>query len=207
MRDRDDGALVVSEEALEPAHRFRIEVVRRLVEQQQVRRGEKEPAEGDPPPLAPRERRHVAVAVGQAQRVHRAVQRCFERPAVAAVDLLLHLRLLDEQRIEIGVGLGEAPRDGLEAVEQVADTVLNAAAHVLHGIELGLLLEQPHRRARRELRLAARRLLVSGHDTQQGRLPRPVRPQNTDLRPKQEGKGDVHQHLAIRPVELVGPIH
>ena len=33
MRDRDDGALVVRQEALEPEDRFRIEVVRRLVEE------------------------------------------------------------------------------------------------------------------------------------------------------------------------------
>ena len=36
----DDRALVVREEALEPEHRLRVEVVRRLVEEEQVRRRE-----------------------------------------------------------------------------------------------------------------------------------------------------------------------
>ena len=60
-----------------------------------------------------------------------------------AVDLLLHLRLLGEQRVEVGVGLGEGGRDGVEAVEQVAqlaDAVLDVAAHVLGRVELRLLL-------------------------------------------------------------------
>ena len=71
-----------------------------------------------------------------------------------AVDLLLHARLLGEQRVEVGVGLGEGGGDRVEAVEQVAerpDAVLDVAAHVLGGVELRLLLQQADRRARREL--------------------------------------------------------
>ena len=106
-----DGALVLGEEALEPGDGLGVEVVRRLVEQQQVGRGEQQPAERHAPALAARERVDVAVAVGQPQRVHRAVERLVEAPRVVAVDLLLHRRLLREQRVEVGVRLGElAPR-------------------------------------------------------------------------------------------------
>ena len=69
---------------------------------------------------------------------------------VVAVDLLLHRGLLGEQRVEVGVGLGEGGRDRVEAVEQVAqraDAVLDVAAHVLGRVELRLLLEQADRRA------------------------------------------------------------
>ena len=55
--DGDDGALVLLEEALEPRDRLGVEVVRRLVEQQQVGRGEQQPAERDAPALAAGERR------------------------------------------------------------------------------------------------------------------------------------------------------
>ena len=71
-----------------------------------------------------------------------------------AVDLLLHRRLLGEQRVEVGVGLGEGGRDRVEAVEQVAelaDAVLDVAAHVLGRVELGLLLEEADGRARVQL--------------------------------------------------------
>src|SRR3954467_12865297 len=47
---------------------------------------------GDAPALATREACDVAVAVGEAQGVHRAIERRVEAPGVVAVDLLLHLR-------------------------------------------------------------------------------------------------------------------
>ena len=53
--DRDDGAAVVLEGALEPGHRFGVEVVRRLVEQQQVGLGQQQPTQGDATALAARQ--------------------------------------------------------------------------------------------------------------------------------------------------------
>ena len=198
------------EEALEPGDRLGVEVVRRLVEEQQVGRREEQPAERDAAPLAARERRHVAVALGQAERVHRPVERRVEAPGVGAVDLLLHLRLLGEQRVEVGVRLGELRRDRVEAVEQVAqlaDAVLDVLAHVPRRVELRLLREHADGRARRELGDPARRLLEPGHDPQQRRLAGPVRAEHADLRARQERERDVRQHLPVGAVELVGPVH
>ena len=174
VRDGDDGALVVGEEPLEPEHRLGVEVVRRLVEQQQVGRRQQQPAERDAPALAARERRHVAVAFGQPQRVHRVVELRLELPGVAAVDLILHRRLLGEQRVEVGVGLGEAaPRSALNRSSRSRSSRTPSSTFsrtVLAGVELGLLLEQPDGRARRELGDARRGLLLAGHDPQQRRL-------------------------------------
>ena len=69
-----------------------------------------------------------------------------ELPRIGAVDRVLHLRLLGEQRVVVGVRLGERRGDLVEAVEQVAQrahAVLDVAAHVRFGIEIRLLLEQP----------------------------------------------------------------
>ena len=145
VRDGDDRALVVGEEALEPRDRLGVEMVRRLVEQQQIRRREQQAAERDAAALAAGERLDVAVALGHAQRVHRVIDVLVELPRVGAVDRVLHLRLLGEQRVVVGVGLGERRRDLVEAVEQVAqraNAVLDVAAHVPLGVEPGLLLEQ-----------------------------------------------------------------
>ena len=210
MGDGDHGALVRLEVALEPRDRLCVEVVRRLVEQQQVGRGEQEAAERDAPSLTTGERRHVAVAVGQAQRVHRPVEVLVEAPSVGAVDAVLHLRLLGEQRVEIGVGLGERGRDRVEAVEQVAelaDAVLDVAAHVLRLVELRLLLEEADRGLRIELGDAGRRLLEPRHDPQKRRLAGAVRPEHADLRSVQERERDVGKDLPVRAVELVGPVH
>ena len=72
-----------------------------------------------------------------------------------ALDLVLHHGLLGEQRVEVGVRLGEGGRDGVEAVEQVAQlahAVLDVAAHVFGRIELGLLLQEADGGARQQLR-------------------------------------------------------
>ena len=65
MGDGDDRALVILEEALEPCDRFGVEVVRRLVEQQQIWRLQQQPAKRDAPPLAARERLDVDVRGGR----------------------------------------------------------------------------------------------------------------------------------------------
>ena len=141
MRDRHDGALVALEMTLEPRDRLGVEVVRRLVEKQQVWRREQEPAERDAPPLAAGERRDVSVTLGQPQRVHRAVEVLVEAPGVGAIDPVLHHRLLGEQGVEVGVRLGEGGRDGVEAVEQVAQASRTPSstlpAHVLGRVEVG----------------------------------------------------------------------
>jgi hypothetical protein len=62
---RHDGALVLLEVALEPRDRLGVEVVGGLVEQQQVGRGEQQPAERDAAALAAGELRHVGVAGGR----------------------------------------------------------------------------------------------------------------------------------------------
>ncbi len=56
VRHGDDGALVFLEEALEPRHRLGVEVVGRLVEQQQIGRLEQQPAQRDAAALAARQR-------------------------------------------------------------------------------------------------------------------------------------------------------
>ena len=97
--DRDDGARIVLEEALEPGDRFGIEMVRRLVEQEQVGRLEQQPAQRDAAPLAARERADVGVGRRQAQRVHRELEPRVEVPAVGRLDLVLDLALLVEHLV------------------------------------------------------------------------------------------------------------
>src|SRR5262249_25716075 len=52
VRDGHDRALVLGEEALEPRDGLRVQVVRRLVEQQEVGRAEQQSAERDPASLS-----------------------------------------------------------------------------------------------------------------------------------------------------------
>ena len=47
MGNGDDGAGILLEKSFQPAHRFRIEVIGRFIEQQHVGLGEQQAAQGD----------------------------------------------------------------------------------------------------------------------------------------------------------------
>ena len=115
---RDDGAVVVLQVPLEPRDRFRVEVVRGLVEQQQVGLAEQQAAQRDPAPLATAQLGDVGVGGRAAQRVHRDVELAVEVPAADVVDLVLQVRLLGEELVEVGVGLAHRVAHFFEPVEQ-----------------------------------------------------------------------------------------
>ena len=128
MRDGEDGAWIAAEELLEPEHRFGIQVVRRLVEQQQVGRLEQQAAERHAAPLAAGEVRDRLVGVGALQCVHGLGELAVKVPAVRGVDLGLELAHLLHERVEVGVGLGHLHADGVEALhlrEDVTEGLLD----------------------------------------------------------------------------------
>src|SRR5262249_54922604 len=69
VRDRDDRALVLLQMPLEPRDRFGVEVVRRLVEEEQIGLPQEHLAERDAAALAARELGDVGVGRREAKRV------------------------------------------------------------------------------------------------------------------------------------------
>ena len=103
MGDEDDVARIVDQMLLQPLDALGVEMVGRLVEQQDVGLLEQQPGQRDAALLAARQIVDRAVAGRAAQRVHRDLELVVERPAVDRVDLLLELAHLGHQRVEIGV--------------------------------------------------------------------------------------------------------
>ena len=89
---------------LEPGDAFRVEMVRRLVEQQHVRLLEEDPAERDPATLAAGQCGHIRVGGRQAKGVHGDLDLVVEVPQVVRVDLLLHASLPRQQFVHGAVG-------------------------------------------------------------------------------------------------------
>ncbi len=197
MGDGDDRPPVVLEVLLEPGDGLGVEVVGRLVEQQQVGSAEQQPAERDAAPLATGELGDVGVRRRQPQRVHRRFEHLVEVPGVGGVDPVLEAR-------ELGGGLvGVVHRQLVEAVEQVAkltNAVLDVAAHVLVGVELRLLLEHPDGRVRMQGGLAAIAVVEPGHDPQQRRLAGAVVAEHADPGARVEAQRDVLEDLLVRRV-------
>ena len=212
MGDGDDGAGVLVEEALQPLDRLGVEVVRRLVEEEQVRVLEQEPGERDAPLLAARERRDIGVVRRAAQRLHRDIDVPLDVPGVGGVDLVLEGRLLGPDRVVVGVGVGPLRHDGVVPIEQVldlADAVHDVALDVLGRVELGLLAQVADGEAGRQPSLAGEAVVEAGHDPEQARLACPVRPDDADLGARVERDRDVLEHRPVGRVvagELVGAV-
>ena len=212
MGDRHDRAGVVLEKALEPGDRLGVEVVRRLVQQQQVRRLQEEPAQGDAAALAPGELRHVGVRRGQPQRVHRQLEPRIEIPRVGGIDAILDLGLLVEDLLHLlgreilaepGVHLVVAGQQRLDG----SDTLLDVLPHALARLELRLLVQKAYRDARSRKRLPQHARVLAGHDPEQRALARAVQPEHSDLRAEIERQPDVLEDLRIRRMDLPEALH
>ena len=210
VRDGDDGAGILRQRPLEPRHRFGVEVVRRLVEQQQVGLRQQQPAQRDSAALAAGQRGHVRVAGRKPQRVHRDLDRALEVVGALGRDLRLEPGLLLADLLVVGVGIRVLRQHLVVTGEQrgdLADAVHDVALDVLARIELRLLFEQPDGEPGREPGLARVPVVEARHDAQQRRLARAVRPDHTDLGPGVEGERDVPQHLLVRRMEPADLVH
>ena len=142
--DRHDRARVLLEEALEPVDRLGIEVVGRLVEQQQVGVAEEEPGECHATLLPAGQLRDVGVVGRAAQGVHRDVDVALEVPGIGRGDLVLEGRLLGTDLLVVGVRVGPGGHDRVVLVDERLDlghAVHDVALDVLGRIELGLLAQ------------------------------------------------------------------
>ena len=119
MRHENHGALVFAEVAFEPGNRFGIQVVRRFVEQQQIRFFEEQAAESHAALFTAGEVRHRPVARRAAESVHRNFDIAVEAPQVLSVDDVLKLCLFVEELVHLVVfhGFGELHGNLVEAVE------------------------------------------------------------------------------------------
>ena len=194
MGDDQDGARIVAQMAFEPMHGLGVEMVGRLVEQQQLRLLEKQPAERDAAPLAAGELRHVGVVGRTAQRVHRQIDLGIEVPQPLGLDLVLQLGHL------VGGLVGVVHGELVVAVEDRLlrrDAFHHVLAHALGGIELRLLLQVADARALGDPGLAGKLLVDAGHDAQQRRLAGAVDAEHADLGVRVERQVDVLEHLAV----------
>jgi hypothetical protein len=147
VRDGDDRAGILLERPFQPGDRLGVEVVGRLVEEQQVRRLQQQAAQRDAAAFAAREPGHVSVRRRQPEGVHRDLELRVEVPGVAGVDLVLDLRLLVHDllhlvRREIFAEPGVHLVVALEQRLGRRHAFLDVAEHGLGGIELRLLLEK-----------------------------------------------------------------
>ena len=212
MCDGNDRARILIEEALEPGDGLGIEVVGRLVEQQHVGLRQQETAQCDAAPFAARQLGYVRIPGRQSQRIRRNLELAVHFPATGRVDRVLQFPLFLEQRIHLVVGhrLGEFLADLVETVQQLdglAETFLDIAAHVLLGIQLGLLRQVADLDACLRASLAFEFLVDAGHDAQHRRLASAIEAKHAYFCAGEEGERDVTDDESFRRHDLGHAIH
>ena len=204
MGDDQDGARIFAQMAFQPVHALGVEMVGRLVEQQQIGLVEQQPAQRDAALLAARQLGDVGVVGRAAQRVHRQVDLAVEIPQVLAVDLVLQLGHLVGGLVRIvGGDLVVAVEDRLLGGDALHDVL----AHGQFRIELRLLLEVADAGAFGDPAFAGEFGIDAGHDAQQGRLAGAVDAEHADLGVRVERQMDVIQHLLGGRIGLGQTLH
>ena len=198
--DRDDGARVFLEIALEPGDRLGIEVIGRLIEQQHVRRRQQQPAQRDAALLAARERADARLPRRQAQRIGGDLELALELPAAGGVDGVLQLRLLREQRVHFAHR--PSARANLSLMWLNSSSWRNVAPEALHdggcarpwlSSSSGSCGRKPMRMPLCGPRLTVEAAIDARHDPQQRGLARAVQTEHADLGAGKERQADVAQ--------------
>ena len=202
--DDQDGARIVAQMAFEPHHRLGVEMVGRLVEQQQVGLLQQQPAQRDAPPLAAGEFRHVGVIGRAAQRVHRLIDLGIEIPQPLGLDLVLQLGHL------VGGLVGIVGRQLVVAVEDRLlrrDALHDVLAHRFCRHRAAAPAAGSRRARPRRPGLAGEFVVEPGHDAQQRRLAGAVDAEHADLGVGIERQVDVLQNLPVARIGLGQTLH
>jgi len=210
--DGDDRSGVLLEKTLEPRDGLGVQVIGRLVEQQQIGLLEQNSTQRHAAPLATRERRHVGVTRRHAQRVHGDLDGAVQLPEIRRIDPILQRRLLLEQRVHLVVieRLREASAHLLEAPQQLAlrsNSLLDVPEHVQGRVEGGLLGQMPDANAGGRAGLAHEVFVEAGHDVQQAALSRAVESEHTDLGAGEEGQRNALENHAAGRDHLPEVLH
>lgn len=194
MRDGQHCTLVVMQEVLEPQDRLGVQVVRGLVEQQQVGSLEQQLAQGHATALAAGKHVDRHVGIGQLQGVHGLADLGIDIPAVGGVDLVLELSHLGHEGVHVAIRVAHLLADLVEAID-LGDHIAKRHAHVLDDglvvVERRLLLQDAHGVAGGKPGIAVGDLLDAGHDLEQGRLAHTVGAHDADLGTGVEAQGHV----------------
>ena len=136
MGDGDHGARVALQELLQPVHRFSVQVVGRLVEQEHVGLGQQQLTQGNAPLFTAREQPDFGVPGRQAQGVGGDFELVLGVGASAGDDGL-HIGLLGGELVKVSVFLGVGGvnlfQPGLGGI-QAAHAGLHTLTHGLLGV-------------------------------------------------------------------------
>ena len=107
---RNDGSGIVGQMAFKPGDRFGVEVVRRFIEQQQVRLGEKQASQRNSALFPARERGYLGLGRRCTQRVHGDLDSALDIPTFLGVELFFDGSLPGAELVVVRLGISPASK-------------------------------------------------------------------------------------------------
>jgi hypothetical protein len=172
VRHGDDGAGITREMLLEPLHAFRIEMIRRLVQEQNRGLLQQQPGERDAAAFPARQLIDDRFARRTPQCIHRHLDLRGDIPRAQRVDFFLQFTLLRHDRILrriVGRLVQFVPRCiiGRRQIRQMLHPLLDRGADGRARRQLRLLLQQSHGVTRLEVHAAIDVDVAAREDFQQ----------------------------------------
>ncbi len=172
--DGDHSAGILLQVLFEPVDRLSVEVVGRLVEQQDVRLLQQQTAESHAAAFTTRESGHILVVGRTLQRVHRTFELRVDVPCVGSVKLVLQLGLAGEKRVHlVGIvehfGIAERLVHLVKLGKEVHDGLHTLTHHLYHGflgVKLRILFQVAYSVTGREHHFALIAFVEPGNDLQ-----------------------------------------
>ena len=205
----DDRAGEAVEELLQPLDRFRVEVVRRFVEQEHVRAREEQTAERDAAFFAAREVTDLRVPGRQTERVRGDFHLGFGVGARGGDDRF-EACLFGGERVEVRIGFGVGRVDGVQLrlrLHHLTHALFDRFTDGVLGVQLRLLREVADVDAGHRHGFAFVLLIHARHDAKERGLPRTVQPQHADLGAREERKRNVLENLTLGRNDLAHAVH
>ena len=181
-----------------------VQVVGRLVQDQQVGRREQQPRQYRPSALPARKLRDRAVEVVgvKAQPGQGLADARFVGVAAAALELVLQLAIALQRRL----GLRRVAHLGFQAAQlgfhrhQLGQRIQALLPQRVRALQRRFLWQVADLQPAQSLQRAGRRLFQIQQDAQQGGLANPVWPDHRHARPMRQAEGDIRKdvHLAVR---------
>ncbi len=185
-------------------------MVGRFVEQQHVRGGQQQTAQGHATFLTTGQVFNLGVPGRQAQRIGGHFELALQVVAIAGLQDRLELGLFSRQLVEIGVRLRVSGIDFVQPCLSVLDHADSFFDHFTYGlgrVELRLLGQVADIQLGHRARFTVKFGVDTGHDFQQGGFTRAVKAKDADLGAGEKRKGDVFQDFPLRRNNFAQPMH
>ena len=210
MGDADDRTGILMQMLLQPVNRLGIEVVGRLIEQEDIGLLQKQTTEGNASAFTTREILDNRILIGATKRIHRATELLVEIPSIALVKLLLKLTLTSNKRIEIGIRISKRLVDFIKLSQHIHDGLHTFLHHFANGflrVELRILLQISHRIPGREYYISLVVMLYTCNNLKQSRFAGTIHTDNTYFCAIKKGEVDVVEDFLLRGERLAHTHH